>query len=247
MIKWTGLSLALHLSAVGLLIAAGPHLQQPKPVMIDLTLAPSLRPGMVTAAPKAAPAAGAGLPKPAPPPKKAAPVPMPQQKPLPAPAPQQSSAVAQERTAAPQSAAAPQSRQPAAAQTGAHGGTSPSTGESAGKKTVAASSPPSGGGGAVTEAKAQQRYINAHFTYIRDLIIQHLAYPQLARRRGWSGRVVLAFVVAEDGSVRSIHVKESSGHTLLDNSAVETVKSVAPFPKPPVAAEITMPVVFRLY
>ncbi|MGE0917407.1 energy transducer TonB [Trichlorobacter lovleyi] len=76
--------------------------------------------------------------------------------------------------------------------------------------------------------------------------MSHLTYPQLARRRGWSGRVVLAFVVAEDGSVRSIHVKEGSGHTLLDNSAVETVKGVAPFPKPPVAAEIIMPVVFRL-
>jgi len=98
----------------------------------------------------------------------------------------------------------------------------------------------------VALAKAQQRYLKEHFTYIRDLIIQRLTYPQLARRMGWSGRVVLAFVVAEDGSVCSIHVKESSGYPVLDNSAIQTVKNVAPFPRPPVVAEIVMPVLFRL-
>ena len=98
----------------------------------------------------------------------------------------------------------------------------------------------------MTPAKARQRYLKEHFTYIRDLIIKRLTYPQMARRMGWSGRVVLAFVVAEDGTVRSIHVKESSGYTLLDNSAVQTIKNVAPFPRPPVAAEIVMPVLFRL-
>jgi len=98
----------------------------------------------------------------------------------------------------------------------------------------------------VTPARAQQRYLKEHFTYIRDLIIQHLTYPRLAQRMGWSGRVVLAFVVVEDGTVRSIHVKESSGYPALDNSAVQTIKNVAPFPRPPVAAEIVMPVLFRL-
>lgn len=239
MLRWFGISLVAHLCITGLLLVAGPHLQQPKPVMIDLTLAPSLLPGMTTVAPKAAPATDVRLPQAAPSQRKAEPVPTPQLKPVPAPAPQHSSVVPRERTAP------PQLRQPAAAQTGGHGSASPSSGEPAGKKSVSASSAASSEG-AATQAKTQQRYVNAHFTYIRDLIMSHLTYPQLARRRGWSGRVVLGFVVAEDGSVRSIHVKEGSGYTLLDNSAVETVKGVAPFPKPPVAAEITMPVVFRL-
>ncbi|MFH1029103.1 MAG: energy transducer TonB, partial [Pseudomonadota bacterium] len=98
----------------------------------------------------------------------------------------------------------------------------------------------------ITQGKAQQRYLNEHFTYIRDLIVKRLTYPRIARRMGWSGRVVLAFVVAEDGSVRSIQVRESSGYSVLDNSAMETVKRVAPFPRPPVAAEIVMPVQFQL-
>lgn len=113
---------------------------------------------------------------------------------------------------------------------------------------VAAAAPRSArtGNGGMTPGKAHQHYINEHFTYIRDLITQRLAYPRIARRMGWSGRVLLAFVVAEDGSVRSIHVRESSGYPVLDNSAMETVKSVAPFPRPPMAAEIVMPVQFRL-
>lgn len=102
------------------------------------------------------------------------------------------------------------------------------------------------GGVGLTTEKAQQRYLNEHFTYIRDLIIKRLSYPRTARRMGWSGRVVVAFVVAEDGSVRSLHIRESSGHPVLDNSAMGTVKSAAPFPRPPVAAEIVMPVQFQL-
>ncbi|MBL0224855.1 MAG: energy transducer TonB [Geobacteraceae bacterium] len=94
--------------------------------------------------------------------------------------------------------------------------------------------------------QVRKKYLKEHFNYIRDLIVKRLAYPPIARRMEWSGKVILAFVVAEDGGVSSVRVKESSGYPLLDNSAVATVKDVAPFPRPPVAAEIIMPVHFRL-
>ncbi len=94
--------------------------------------------------------------------------------------------------------------------------------------------------------QVRKRYLKEHFSYIRELIVKRLDYPPVARRMEWSGKVVVAFVVAEDGDVRSVNVKESSGYPLLDNSAVNTVKKVAPFPRPPVAAEIVMPVQFRL-
>lgn len=102
------------------------------------------------------------------------------------------------------------------------------------------------GGEKVTSATARQLYLKEHFAYIRDLITKRLSYPLAARRMGWSGRLVLSFVVAEDGAVRSVHVKESCGYPLLDNSAMETVRNCAPFPKPPVAAEIVIPVQYRL-
>lgn len=114
--------------------------------------------------------------------------------------------------------------------------------------SVVTSLPPATPGGeeGMTPEKAQQRYLKEHFAYIRNLIIKRLTYPEIARRMEWSGRVLLSFVVNEDGTVRVLRVKESSGHPVLDNSAMETVKRVAPFPRPPVAAEIVMPVHFKL-
>ncbi len=99
---------------------------------------------------------------------------------------------------------------------------------------------------AVTPEKAQQRYVKEQFTYIRDKIIKSLTYPQMAQRMGWSGRVSVSFVVAEDGGVHSLKVRESSGYVVLDTCAMETVKRCAPFRIPPVAVEIVMPVSFKL-
>ncbi|GFE61896.1 energy transducer TonB [Geobacter sp. AOG2] len=100
--------------------------------------------------------------------------------------------------------------------------------------------------GRITAEKAQQRYVKEQYTYIHDLIVRRLVYPQAALRMGWSGRVVLSFVVAENGSVRSLQVKVSSGYPVLDARAVDTVRQCVPFPRPPVAAEIIMPVLFKL-
>jgi len=94
--------------------------------------------------------------------------------------------------------------------------------------------------------KAQQRYLKEHFTYIRDLITKRLIYPSMARRMHWSGKVVVAFVITEDGSVHNTRVVETSGFSILDNSALETVRNAAPFPKPPVRAEIVIPISFKM-
>jgi len=50
------------------------------------------------------------------------------------------------------------------------------------------------------------------------------AYPRLARRRGYQGRVVLGVLVKEDGSAGTVRLEKSSGHTLLDEAAIEAVK-----------------------
>jgi TonB family protein len=50
------------------------------------------------------------------------------------------------------------------------------------------------------------------------------AYPRLARKRGYQGRVVLGVLVKEDGSAGTVRLEKSSGHTLLDEAAIEAVK-----------------------
>lgn len=104
----------------------------------------------------------------------------------------------------------------------------------------------SSGNVADSAEKARQRYIMEHFSYIRDLITKNISYPYMARKMGWSGRVTVSFIITTDGSVRDVKILESSGFDLLDRNAADTVRKISPFPRPPVSAEIIVPVVYRL-
>jgi len=101
------------------------------------------------------------------------------------------------------------------------------------------------GAGVADESEAKT-YVREHFSYIRSLIMSRLKYPPLARRMGWSGRVVIVFTVLENGHVDKVEIVQGSGHKLLDTNAVELVAQVSPFPPPPVAAEIVMPITYSL-
>lgn len=48
-------------------------------------------------------------------------------------------------------------------------------------------------------------------------------YPEIARRRGYEGTVLLSVVVAVDGSVSELTVQQSSGYSILDRAAMKTV------------------------
>jgi len=51
------------------------------------------------------------------------------------------------------------------------------------------------------------------------------AYPMVARRQGLQGRVVLHVEVLADGVCGQINIQKSSGHAMLDNAALQTVKN----------------------
>ena len=55
-------------------------------------------------------------------------------------------------------------------------------------------------------------------------------YPKLAKELGQQGRVIIAFTVDEAGRIISAEVKESSGSSILDHSAIESVKRHWVFP-----------------
>lgn len=123
-------------------------------------------------------------------------------------------------------------------------------GPAAGRVTAGTSEPKAvagaGAGDAAVAEESRIRYQREHFAYIRDIITKRLIYPYQARKMGWSGRVTLSFVVREDGGAQEIKVVQSSGFPMLDRSAMETVRMVAPFPKPPLRAVIVIPVMFKL-
>ena len=95
-------------------------------------------------------------------------------------------------------------------------------------------------------ASENSRYIKAHFSYIKDLIHKHLIYPAQAKKMGWEGKVIVSFIISSGGQARDIMLSKSSGHEILDDNALKAVRIAAPFPKPPVEAQIIVPVLYRL-
>jgi len=75
-------------------------------------------------------------------------------------------------------------------------------------------------------------------------------YPQVARRQGLEGRVLIRVSVLGDGRVGKAAVASSSGHGALDQAALEAVARWRFQPAldagKPVATTLTVPVVFRL-
>lgn len=75
-------------------------------------------------------------------------------------------------------------------------------------------------------------------------------YPDLARRRGWEGRVVLRVVVDATGVPSNVAIGSSSGHRMLDDAAVAAVGhwrfEPARMAGVPIVASVDVPVAFRL-
>lgn len=64
--------------------------------------------------------------------------------------------------------------------------------------------------------------------------IGNLNYPEEARRRFISGNLVLDVALNSDGTIHNVSVRRTSGHQLLDDTAVRIVELAAPFaPFPP--------------
>ncbi len=75
-------------------------------------------------------------------------------------------------------------------------------------------------------------------------------YPSQAKRRRMEGIVMLKVMVAEDGAANSVQVAKTSGFSMLDASALDTVKRWKFIPakrgNETVMAQVMVPVEFRL-
>ena len=78
-------------------------------------------------------------------------------------------------------------------------------------------------GKATATTDAEQQFTEASFTasYLHN---PKPEYPSLARSRGWQGKVKLRVQVSAEGMSETVEVVSSSGHEILDESAVEAVK-----------------------
>ena len=262
-------SAALHVGAVVAVLALATSLRQAEPLFIDLTggsEAPSSKapddragrpaePGVGAA--KAAPARDARgphakrpqPPEPAAPSRPAEPAPAfsatreaaPAERPVPSPAPETS--VADTSTAVSGAAATGgRSERAAASDAPASAGESQAAVGGAGSR-LALAGPGAGRGNIPPE-------FGPYLAGFRQRLQKSLIYPLVARRRGLEGRVEIELVLEPSGRVRDVAVVLSSSYALLDDAAVEAVKSIPPEPLPLQAKRQTLrvrlPVVFQL-
>ena len=75
-------------------------------------------------------------------------------------------------------------------------------------------------------------------------------YPRMAREHGWEGTVRLDVLVEQNGHSGAIEIEQSSGHKILDDSAVATVRNwkftPARFGAMRVSSKIIIPIQFTI-
>jgi periplasmic protein TonB len=75
-------------------------------------------------------------------------------------------------------------------------------------------------------------------------------YPDIARSRGWQGKVLLRVSVSAEGRSVAVNVQRSSGHDVLDESAVAAVEKWKFIPArrgdTAVACSVLVPIIFTL-
>lgn len=92
----------------------------------------------------------------------------------------------------------------------------------------------------VYSKRSKHKYLNASTAkaldaqYIRQWTrkierIGNLNYPAKARKKGLSGKLILAVTLDPDGKLLNIVVRKSSKHKMLDDAAIRIVKLSAPF------------------
>ena len=103
-----------------------------------------------------------------------------------------------------------------------------------------------GGSAALTTGSGSDGYIEN----LRSRIISSIDYPGLAGELGAKGTVKVRLRILSDGQLKDAYVFSSSGSELLDESAVNTIKNLAPFASFPSSVDagelsVDIPIVYR--
>lgn len=80
---------------------------------------------------------------------------------------------------------------------------------------------------ASTREYAYAEYMRAWVSRIER--VGNLNYPEEARRRRLTGRLIMTVGIRRDGSIDSIDISRSSGHAVLDQAAVRVVRLGEPY------------------
>jgi len=85
------------------------------------------------------------------------------------------------------------------------------------------------------------------FYFIRETILKNIRYPEKARRMGWEGKVLLSFVLLQNGKTQDIRIINSSGYPELDGSARETIEKTVFSQNIPYRIVVILPIEYKLH
>ena len=103
----------------------------------------------------------------------------------------------------------------------------------------------------ITLVKTRPTFNGKDVNAFSKWVNEHLTYPEEAKNKGIEGRVIVQFVITEDGKLTNVKILRGV-HPLLDKEAVRAIKSAPQAWKPgtrrnkPVRYTYTFPVIFKI-
>ncbi len=98
----------------------------------------------------------------------------------------------------------------------------------------------------VPALSAGDQYLQEHLALITKLLQEHLYYPKMARKRGITGEVMVAFELLRNGEATRINVISGERMTLND-AAIKTIERLSGrFPKPSEPITLHVPIRYEL-
>ena len=73
----------------------------------------------------------------------------------------------------------------------------------------------------------------SYFNKIKQSINLQWEYPEIAKRYGFQGKLILEFTITENGRIEQLRLVRSSGYNVLDEEAQRAIEAAAPFPPIP--------------
>lgn len=91
-------------------------------------------------------------------------------------------------------------------------------------------------------------YLKDLIRYLNQQARERDLYPPIAKRLKIEGEVIVRLTINEDGTIEenSIIVVESSGYNVLDKGALDILKKLQPFKKPPKKITVEIPIIFQI-
>ena len=109
--------------------------------------------------------------------------------------------------------------------------------------------PPPAAAASASEASSAPTFVEANFK-ANYLVNPKPEYPAIAKSRGWQGKVMLRVNVSAEGTALHVSVETSSGHEMLDESAIEAVTKWKFIPAKrgdtAVVSTVIVPIIFTL-